>query len=97
MLLILIVFAATGSGTMILRKTLFDLLEISSGTHILFRIVMYVVVMLPGYFLLLIVFGSLAGQFRFFSFFIRKSLFFFMPDKKMKRSSENTKEEPRKN
>jgi hypothetical protein len=65
-LLILLTFALTGSTVVILRKTLFNLLGFTDDTPFWLKTVTYLVFVFPAYQILILVYGSLLGQFRFF-------------------------------
>ncbi len=70
--IILLVFAITGSATVYAKKTVFDLIQITSETDLWIKIPIYVTVILAIYNLLLLVIGFLFGQFRFFWEFEKK-------------------------
>ena len=72
--IILIVFAITGSTTVYVKKFIFDLIQITSETILWIKIQIYIIVMLVVYNLLLLVVGFLFGQFRFFWEFEKKFL-----------------------
>lgn len=63
---ILVVFAITGSTTVYVKKLVFDLIQITSETGLWIKIPIYIIVILTIYNLLLLVVGFLFGQFRFF-------------------------------
>ncbi len=65
-LIINIVFAISGSLTIYVRKPIFHLLGIDQNTHFVFKILLYIVTVTPAYFAILIIVGTLFGQFRFF-------------------------------
>ena len=65
-IIILTVFAITGSTTVYLKKIIFELIEITPDTHLLIKIPIYILVVLLVYNLLLLVIGAVFGQFRFF-------------------------------
>lgn len=69
---ILTVFAITGSTTVYVKKIIFDLIEITPDTHFLIKVPVYILVILTVYNLLLLVVGFLFGQFRFFYEFEKK-------------------------
>lgn len=71
-IVILVVFAITGSTTVYLKKLIFDLINITPETHLLLKIPLYIIVVLLVYNLLLLVFGFVFGQFRFFLEFEKK-------------------------
>jgi hypothetical protein len=64
--LILIVFAITGSGSLRLSSPLLDYLGISSMENPWIRIPLRILIVLPVYQVLLLLVGSVFGQFRFF-------------------------------
>ncbi len=71
-IIILIVFAITGSTTVYVKRIIFDLLEITSETHFWIEVPMYILVVLTVYNLLLLVIGFVFGQLRFFWEFEKK-------------------------
>lgn len=71
-IVILIVFAITGSTTVYLKKLIFDLINITPETHLLLKIPLYILVVLLVYNVLLLVVGFVFGQFRFFLEFEKK-------------------------
>ncbi len=82
-IIILVVFSITGSAAVYVKKVVFDLLGIDSQTSLWIKIPMYVITILPAYQILLLIFGSALGQFRFFYNFQKKSFgrFFRKKDK----------------
>ncbi len=73
-LIILVVFSVTGSAAVYVKKIVFDILGIDSDTSLWIKIPMYVLTILPSYQILLLVIGTLFGQFRFFYNFQKKSI-----------------------
>jgi len=71
-IIILTVFAITGSTTVYLKKLIFDLINITPETQLLLKIPLYILVVLIVYNLLLLVVGFVFGQFRFFLEFEKK-------------------------
>lgn len=71
-IVILVVFAITGSTTVYLKKLIFDLINITPETHLLLKIPLYILVVLLVYNVLLLVVGFVFGQFRFFLEFEKK-------------------------
>ena len=65
LIVILIVFAVTGSSTLYVRKGIFYLLGITPETDIWIRITLYILIIFPAYNLMLLIVGFLFGQFRF--------------------------------
>ena len=70
--IILTVFAITGSTTVYVKKAVFDLIQITSETALWIKIPVYIIVILAVYNLLLLIVGFLFGQFRFFWEFEKK-------------------------
>ena len=63
---ILIVFACTGFSVLYLKKPLFALAGITAETSAWIRVPFYILTILPAYQVLLLFYGFLFGQFRFF-------------------------------
>ena len=76
--IILTVFAITGSITVYLKKIIFDLIEITPETHFVVKIPIYILVVLAVYNVLLLFNGFVFGQFRFFWEFEKKFFSRFM-------------------
>ncbi|MCW3785355.1 DUF6787 family protein [Plebeiibacterium sediminum] len=72
--IILVVFSVTGSAAVFVKKIVFDLLGIDADTSLWIKIPMYVLTILPSYQILLLVIGTLFGQYRFFYNFQKKSI-----------------------
>lgn len=70
--IILLVFAITGSTTVVVKKAVFDLIQITSETALWIKIPVYIIVILAVYNFLLLVVGFLFGQFIFFWEFEKK-------------------------
>ena len=79
---ILTVFALAGTSTVYVKKVIFDLIGITSETHLLIKIPVYVVVILTVYNVLLLIIGSIFGQFKFFREFEKKFFSRFIPKRK---------------
>jgi len=73
-IVILIVFACTGFSVLFIKKPLFDLAGITSETSAWIRIPFYLLTILPAYQVLLLTYGFIFGQFRFFWNFEKKML-----------------------
>ncbi len=82
LILILITFSVTGSLSVLVRKPIFEYLSIDSDTNLIIKIVMSIIIITPSYQILLIIVGSLLGQFRFFWNFEKKMLSRFSSKKK---------------
>jgi ferrochelatase len=74
LVLIFIVFSVTGSAAMVVRKLVFGWIGITPDTSLWIKVPLYILILVPAYQMLLIVVGSLFGQFRFFYEFQKKSL-----------------------
>jgi len=74
-LVILAVFAITGFSFLYVNRFIDDLLGMSENTPFWLKALVFVVILLPVYNLLLLAWGTLFGQYRFFSNFIKQ--FFF--------------------
>ena len=89
-IIILTVFAITGSLTVYIKKIIFELIEITPDTHFVILIPIYILVVLIVYNILLLIIGSVFGQFRFFWEFEKRffSRFLFkakqIPENKVK-------------
>lgn len=65
-ILILLVFACTGFSVLFIKQPLYDLAGITAQTSPWIRIPFYVFTVLPAYQVLLLMYGFIFGQFRFF-------------------------------
>lgn len=65
-LIILIVFAATGFSILFLKQPIYKLAGISEQTPIWIRVIFYSLTILPIYQIVLLFWGFLFGQFTFF-------------------------------
>ena len=65
-ILILIVFACTGFSVLLIKEPLYDLVGITTATSPWIRIPFYIFTILPAYQVLLLLYGFIFGQFRFF-------------------------------
>ncbi len=74
LMLIFIAFSTAGSATIFIRKPIFHLLGINSETPFVFKVLLYVMTVTPSYFVMLMVIGTLLGQYRFFLAFEKKML-----------------------
>jgi hypothetical protein len=81
-LIILTVFAITGSTTVYIKKIIFDWIQITPETPLGVKIPVYILVILVVYNLLLLVVGFLFGQLRFFWEFEKKFFSRFIYRKK---------------
>jgi len=88
-ILILIVFACTGFTVMFLKKPIMNLLFADGEKHWVFTVLYYIFI-LPLYNLVLLIYGFLFGQFRFFWEF-EKRMFSRMRGKKKTNQGSNKK------
>lgn len=65
-LAVLAVFALTGSTVVYIRKFLFAFLEFNETTPFWIKTVTYILFVFPAYQVMLLAYGFLLGQFRFF-------------------------------
>ena len=70
--IILVVFAITGSTTVYVKNIIFDFVGITAETHLWIKVAFYIPVILIVYNVLLLIVGFLFGQFRFFWEFEKK-------------------------
>jgi ferrochelatase len=73
LILILLAFSLTGSASLIVKNWIFSLININSETSLWLKIPLYIIIIIPAYNALLILIGSLLGQFQFFYAFQKKS------------------------
>lgn len=64
--IILIVFSVTGSAALIVRRFVFELIGITSETSMWLKVPLYILILVPAYQILLLVIGTIFGQYRFF-------------------------------
>ncbi len=70
--LIFIIFAIAGSSTLFVKRPVFDLLGIDSSSSLWIVIPVYLVTITPSYFIILLFYGTIFGQFKFFWEFEKK-------------------------
>lgn len=80
-----IVFALSGSLTVYIRRPVYQLLGVDETMPIVFRIILYIIIVTPAYFTILIAVATLFGQFRFFWNFEKR--FFSKFNRKTKRKA----------
>lgn len=84
LILILITFSVTGSLSIMVRRPIFEYLGIDATTSLWVKIPMSILIITPSYQVLLIIVGSILGQFKFFWAFEKKMLSRFRFRKKKK-------------
>lgn len=65
LVVILIVFAVTGSSTLYIRKGAFYLLGVTAETSMWIKVPMYILIIIPAYQIMFLIVGALFGQFKF--------------------------------
>jgi len=76
-IMVILVFAITGSSVVFLRKTLFEIIGFDEATSFWLKSFVYILFVFPAYQGLLLLYGSLFGQFQFF-WNKEKKLFYFI-------------------
>lgn len=74
LIIILIVFSVTGSSSLYVRKGAFYMLGITSETELWLRTILYILIIVPAYYVMLLIVGFLFGQFKFAWEFEKKML-----------------------
>ena len=69
---ILTVFAITGTTTMYINRLIDEWLGLTDGNGFWMEFLLFMVLVLPLYNILLLIYGTLLGQYKFFRFFIVK-------------------------
>lgn len=72
--IIFIVFGITGSLSIVVKKPVFEYLSIDSSLNLWLLILLNILIVTPIYQVLLLIIGTLFGQFRFFWNFEKKML-----------------------
>ncbi len=70
--LIFFIFAITGSSTLFVKRPVFAFLGIDSTTSLWIVVPVYLVTITPSYFIILLFYGTILGQFKFFWEFEKK-------------------------
>ena len=86
-IVILIVFSCTGLTVVYAKEFVFEMLGITSEMPFWFRAFVWLVTILPLYNLLLINYGTLFGQRKFFWWFLKKTMKRFVPKSRKKVTS----------
>ena len=74
LIVILFVFSITGSAALVVRKFVFHLMGIQPDTSLLIKVPLYIMVLVPSYQFLLLVIGTLLGQYKFFLAYEKKTV-----------------------
>ncbi|RLD41163.1 MAG: prolipoprotein diacylglyceryl transferase [Bacteroidetes bacterium] len=82
--IILVAFTLTGFSTLYIHYLVDQFLGIEKDSPFIYKALVFIVIVLPVYNILLMVYGSLLGQYKFFRGFIIKffSRIFFIKGKK---------------
>lgn len=64
--LVLLVFACTGMTVLFIKQPIFTLLNIDMGTGGFWKTLLYLLLVLPLYQVILLIYGLIFGQFHFF-------------------------------
>ncbi|MDQ3393463.1 MAG: hypothetical protein M3512_05045 [Bacteroidota bacterium] len=75
--MVILVFAITGTTVVFLRKSLFEIIGFNEATSVWLKSFVYILFVFPAYQGLLLFYGSLFGQFHFF-WNKEKKLFFLI-------------------
>jgi Family of unknown function (DUF6787) len=86
-LVIFFVFAITGSSSMYVSKFFFDLFGINESTSFFVKTIIYILTVLPAYQILLLFWGTVLGQGKFFRNFLKKLFSRIIPTKLKTQSS----------
>jgi len=68
------IFAISGTSTLFVKIPLYALLNITEDTQTWIKVVVYLLAITPAYFMLLLFYGFIFGQFRFFWRFFKRFL-----------------------
>jgi hypothetical protein len=70
--LVFSIFGVTGTSMLFLKPPIFAYLGIDNSIHSLLYVLLYILIITPIYFIVLLIIGSIFGQFRFFWEFVKK-------------------------
>ena len=74
LLVIFFVFSITGSAALVVRKFVFHLVGIQPNTSLLIKVPLYIIILVPSYQFLLLIIGTLLGQYKFFLAYEKKTV-----------------------
>jgi len=80
-LIILVVFACTGFTALYAKEFVFDLLGVTEEFPYWQRVLIWIVTILPLYNVFLFVYGTIFGQRKFFTWFLKKTFGRLIPNK----------------
>lgn len=81
LIIINVVFALSGSVTLFARRGIFDILGIQEHTAFGIKTMAYIGTVVPSYFVILLLTGTIFGQFKFFWAFEKKMIRRFFPNR----------------
>jgi len=70
--IILVAFSLTGFSTLYVHKLIDQLLGIDESSPFIYKLLVFIIIVLPVYNILLLIYGTLLGQYKFFKNFIIK-------------------------
>jgi len=85
--LIIFIFAISGTTTLFIKEPVFFLFNIGEHSEGWIKTSVYILAVLPGYFLILMFFATLFGEQGFFIDFVKKTFMKMNPKKYLKKSS----------
>ena len=86
--LIFTIFGISGTSTLFVKEPIFALLGMDEHTSFWIKFLVYILTITPAYFTLLLFYGTLLGQFKFFSRFIKDFLIRVLFIKSLTRNSQ---------
>ena len=86
--IILIVFACTGFTALYVKKFFFSWIGVEADDPVWYRTIIWLITVLPAYQVLLLIYGTLFGQFKFFWNFLKKTFGRLIPSKGSKHSAD---------
>lgn len=72
--IIFLVFSITGSLSVYVKALIFTAIGIGTDTSLILIVPLYILTIIPTYYVLLLIIGTVFGQYRFFLAFEKKSL-----------------------
>jgi hypothetical protein len=85
--LIFTIFGISGTSTLFVKEPIFTLFGIDELTPFWVKFLVYILTITPAYFILLMIYGTLLGQYRFFSRFTKDFFIKIFFIKRVKRKS----------
>jgi hypothetical protein len=85
--LIIFIFAISGTTTLFIKEPVFYLFNIGEHTEAWIKTSVYILAVLPGYFLILMLYAILLGELGFFIDFVKKTFMKMNLKRYLKKSS----------